>query len=445
MEQQCKIGGESLRNRNSVNEDIISELPEALLLQILSSVPTETVIATSVLSKRWRSLWKMVPNLKFDSYYHHTFSENVYRCLILHKAPFLESLRLKIKHKADTFDLGILIGAAFAHHVRKLVLNIQFYEDNYVRFPRVLCSCNNTLEFLIVKFCVLLDFPYRVCLASLKKLHLHFVLFNDDASVCNLLCGCPNLEDLVIYRGCYVDVETFTIVVPSLQRLTIYEDKEEERDGGFVINAPSLKYLSINTLYGLGFCLIENAPELVEAEIHDVSNITNEKILESLTSVKSISLHLSPLEIKYPTGIIFCQLLSLELCTGKIEWWNLLTRMLDSSPKLQNLKLSEPCFGSNKDCPVGWKWSQPKCVPECLLYHLESFVWTRYEWQRDDENEVATYILKNARRLKKASFSTKPIEAEEIEKLETRRVMLNELASVVRASSNSCHLVFKSE
>jgi len=44
-------------------------------------------------------------------------------------------------------------------------------------------------------------------------------------------------------------------------------------------------------------------------------------------------------QIKFPTGSIFYQLVSLELYTNKAEWWNLLVLMLDSSPKLQVLKL----------------------------------------------------------------------------------------------------------
>ncbi|KAF3582166.1 hypothetical protein Bca4012_033299 [Brassica carinata] len=65
-----------------MNEDRISELPEALLLHILSYVPTKDVIATSVLSKRWRSLWKMVPKLEFEFDMEHVSSEAVYRSLI---------------------------------------------------------------------------------------------------------------------------------------------------------------------------------------------------------------------------------------------------------------------------------------------------------------------------------------------------------------------------
>ncbi|KAJ4870740.1 FBD-associated F-box protein [Raphanus sativus] len=441
MKQKRKmVGGESLRNGDAINKDMISELPEALLLHILSSVPTRDAIATSVLSKRWRSLWKMVPKLDFESNIEQVSSEDVYRLLLLHKAPFLESLHLNIENTSGRLDIGILIGIALSRHVRKLELDL--YNDGHktVRFPSVLCSYNNTLEVLKLMYHVLLDFPSRVCFNALRELHLYYVVFENEASVCNLLSGCPRLRDLVVERNSNFDVETYTIAVPSLQRLTIEEDysSTDVGGGGYVINAPALKYLNITGLYFIDFCLIENAPELVEAKIKDVSHIANENILASLTSAKRLSFHL-PLEIKYPTGIIFFQLVSLELHIYKIIEWNLLSCMLDSSPKLQILKLIGPY---REECPVGWEWNQPKCVPECLLLHLETLVLTKYKWEREDEKQVATYILKNATQLKKAIFSQTYINPKELRNLEERRKMLNELASVVRAST-SCQLVFK--
>ncbi|KAG7564976.1 FBD domain [Arabidopsis suecica] len=447
MQQQCESGGECLRV--VVNEDRISELHEALLVDIMSSLPTKTVVATSVLSKRWRHVWKTVQNLKFDSKYHRTFSEDVCRFFMSHKAPFLESLQLEIRDRYDASDLGILVGIAFARHVRNLVLVHDFYndydEESYlVRFPSVLCSIddNITLETLKLENSILLDFPYRVCLKSLRKLHLSYVRFRNEESVCNLLRGCPSLEDLVVHR--YFEM-TFIIAVPSLQRLTIedYNQQEGEGNGGYVINAPSLKYLNIKGLNTFELCLIEKAPELEEAKVSDVFDIKNENILESLTSAKRLSLHFSPFEIKYPSGIIFHQLVYLELDTDKCKWWNLLSLMLEASPKLKILKLIDLDMSSDKGNQIDQKWSQPKRVPECLLFHLETFVWIGYEWPLRDEKEVATYILRNTRRLKKATFSTKPIEPVKLKELEERREMLNELASVGRAS-NSCHFVFES-
>ncbi|XP_019099940.1 PREDICTED: putative F-box/FBD/LRR-repeat protein At3g49040 isoform X1 [Camelina sativa] len=438
MEQQC--GCECLRNGDVVNEDRISELDEDLLVHIISSLPTKSAVATSVLSRRWRHVWKTVQNLKFVSIkYHRTFTEDVYKFFLLHKAPFLESLHLEIRDRYGASNVGILLVIAFARHVRNLVLD---YVGSLFCFPSVFCIDNNTLESLELKNSVILDFPSRACLKSLRKLHLYKIHVHNEDSFCNLLCGCPNLEDLVLHGG-ETYLGTVTIAVPSLQRLTI--DKENNYGGGegYVINAPALKYLNINGLFYFEYFLIEKAPKLEEAKVSDVSKIDNENIMESLTSAKRLSLQLSPFEIKFPSGSIFHQLVYLDLHTNNRKWWNLLSFMLNASPKLQILKLTDLDMSSNKGNRIGQKWNQPKCVPECLLFNLETFVWIGHEWQRKDEKEIATYILRNTRRLKKATFSTKPIEPEKLKKLEKRRRMLDELANVDRAS-NSCHFVFES-
>ncbi|CAL9248523.1 unnamed protein product [Arabidopsis halleri] len=434
-----------LRNGSGVNEDRISDLPEALLLQILSLLPVKDVVATSVLSKPWRSLWKLVPKLKFDyennQSEHETYSEIVCRLLLSNKAPVLESLHLDFKvGKCRAVDVGMWIGIAYARHVRDLVLHV-ISEKGSFKFPTSLYNCE-TLESLTLRSWVLVDVPSQVCLKSLKTLHLDSVDYKDDETFRNLLSGCQNLENLVLYRH-MPDIETFTIAVPSLQRLTIFDENDAQGYGGYVINAPSLKYLKIDGFKALEFCFIENAPELVEATIIDVSKIINEKLLESLTSVKRLSLALSPLEIKFPTGSIFYQLVSLELYTDKEEWWNLLVLMLDSSPKLQVLKLIGQWYGVKNPLAIR-NWDQPKNVPGCLLFHLETFMWRGCERLGEDEKEVAKYIIRNTNSLKRATFSRLIYEENNnsldmVENLE----MVEELESVVRAS-NSCQLVFES-
>ena len=331
MNPDSKTCGENLRNQDVLNEDRISDLPEALLMQILSSLATKNVIATSVLSKGWRSLWKKVPSIKFDSWYHktepHRFSEIVYKSLLSYNSPVLDSFYLVdmcVSEVSD--DITIWIGIAFARHVRKLVLKLlldEKYYGNLIRFPSVFCNCNNTLDTLEISKLFLLDFPSRVGLKSLKKLHLSCVNFRDDESVCNLLCGCASLEDLVVQRrGSYDGVITFTIAVPSLQRLTIVDTFRGTCRGGYVINAPSLKYLNIKGVGLLsfwlhrthrtesyGFCLIENAPELVEAKITGFTdiNLHNENIFVSLTSAKRLSFDFSPFKVQFKvlTGDFF--------------------------------------------------------------------------------------------------------------------------------------------
>ncbi|CAO2042340.1 unnamed protein product [Urochloa humidicola] len=54
------------RDGGSSGEDRLSALPDDLLHAILSSVKARQVVQTSVLSRRWRSLWRSVPCLDVD-------------------------------------------------------------------------------------------------------------------------------------------------------------------------------------------------------------------------------------------------------------------------------------------------------------------------------------------------------------------------------------------
>ncbi|KFK34520.1 hypothetical protein AALP_AA5G156600 [Arabis alpina] len=442
----------TLRNPSLVSEDRISGLPEPLILQILSSLPTKDVVATSVLSKRWGSFWKVVPNLEFESYGNmRRFAENVCKCLLSHKAPVLESLHLKLGNRCEDVYVGIWVAIAFNRHVREFLLDLNFYEGEPLRFPNCL-FCYDELETLKLKNKVLLDVPSLVPMKSLKTLHLHSVVYKDNASVRNLFSSCPNLEHLVVRRGCfYNNVVEFVIFAPSLKTLLLHVPSSGKENMSYVINAPSLEYLNLDELEGYELCLSENAFEsLVEANIRNVTCLANEMAMGSLKSVKRLSLDLTSLQIAFPIGVVFDHLVYLEMYSHKMEWWNLLALMLDSSPKLRALKLigdslshKQPWDYNKKNKDQG-KWNEPEHVPECLLFNLETLVWVRHDWVREEEKEVAIYILENAKQLKKATFTAYPIEAKMHYKLARRREMLSELDGVVRASS-SCELVFPVE
>lgn len=84
----------------------------------------------------------------------------------------------------------------------------------------------------------------------------------------------------------------------------------------------------------------------------------------------------------------------------------------------------EPGF-SSKETPDCWK--RPSCVPKCLLYSLEAFKWKGYKGRRGDR-EMATYLVANATRLKKAVFSPESNDVGE------RYRMIQDLASVATPS-----------
>jgi hypothetical protein len=49
---------------SGAGEDFISALPDAILQVVLSLLPSDETMRTSVLSRRWRDLWKSTPALR---------------------------------------------------------------------------------------------------------------------------------------------------------------------------------------------------------------------------------------------------------------------------------------------------------------------------------------------------------------------------------------------
>ncbi|KAJ4875379.1 putative FBD-associated F-box protein [Raphanus sativus] len=207
-----------------------------------------------------------------------------------------------------------------------------------------------------------------VSLSSLKTLHLLSVKYENKESQRSLLRGCPVLEELVVDKSDSLRVESFAVKVPSLERLSVLYQFDDDLDGldehsehefyndRVTINAPSLKYLNYVDIVDYGHsCVSWDMPELEEAHVKLVCK-RPEKLMRSLTAVKRLSLCLFNHSM-VQHRVALCQLVHLELCGCSPKWWDLLTWILKSSPKLQVLKLnkcSEECYCSVK--PIGRPW-----------------------------------------------------------------------------------------
>lgn len=245
--------------------------------------------------------------------------------------------------------------------------------------------------------------------------------YSDEKSLETILSSCSSLKDLVVECCPNDNVFIFTINVLSLQSLSLNRSAKYYRKNclGFVINAPSLKYLNIRDYRG-SFCLAEDMPELVEANV-EVGYDKLDELMGSLTSVKRLSICSTKLNAPCPTT--FQQLVHLEICTCKPEWWNLLVCLLTATPKLRVLKLKR----THKDCSKGGCWNKPDSVPDCLLTSLEYFEWRRYKGTKD-QSDLVTYILRNSCHLKMVKVLTETDDPEE--QLE----MIKKLAFSPRAS-----------
>ncbi|XP_019095644.1 PREDICTED: FBD-associated F-box protein At5g56370-like [Camelina sativa] len=344
--------------------DRISLLPDECLLQILSSLTTKKVLQTSLLSKRWRNLWKLVNKLEYiycdANVDHGSFMRFVDRSLLLNKAPVLERLCFMFFGHRHDFDIGFWVRIAVERGLSDFEYFPPLFNSEAKSLPQSLFTCGSLVVLKLTNVS-LKDVKFPVSFPVLKKLHLSWVIFLDNESTKKFLSSCQILEVLVLERHSKDNVEGFSITVPSLQKL-VYSNTASTK-GLFALNAPSLKTLKIIDLdYE---CIIEKFPEIVVANVEVIYSNTD-NILGSLTSLKHLSLCLPSKKSRFPTGKIFHQLVSLEFrCTCDSKW-DLLISLFKHSPKLRSLKLNERhCCEAIKEAK--YHWGEPISVHVRLL------------------------------------------------------------------------------
>ncbi|KAF8108876.1 hypothetical protein N665_0104s0187 [Sinapis alba] len=394
----------------------INELCDDLLVKILLLIPTKEIVATSLLSRRWRSVWKLVPKLDFHDYsyrYDATSaapsapSEFITKFLERNITPVLATVHLNLcrrDYAPESFENWVNL--AVARNVLDLKLLYCLHCPDPIRFPTSLYT-HETLVVLGLQGMIIEDVPSKTCFLSLKTLSLRDMSFSSDQTVDKFLSCFPILETLVVRRWLADNVKTYSICVPSLQSLDIeylvggYQDPRY--DHGYVINAPCLNYLHIVDHFS-GFCSLVNIPEKLEAEIQ-LRFCDSEKLLGSLTSAKQLSFCLKP-QMDSCLKDDFDQLLSLELCVMcSLDWLNII---LKHSPKLRVLRLSKTRHSCQNSRNVRTNWERPTCIPECLMSSLETVEWIAYKGTEEEEN-VVKYLLENGnlcfkKRWHKASY-----------------------------------------
>ncbi|ESQ42793.1 hypothetical protein EUTSA_v10015729mg [Eutrema salsugineum] len=385
--------------------DRISFLPDDVLLQILSLLPTKDVLTTSPLSKRWRNLWKLVHKLEYmycvkNNDDHGRFVRFVDRSLLLSTAPVLESLHFKIRRQCSDVDIGFWVRIAVERGLRDLNFDYNTHSEP-IKLPQSLFTCGTLVTLKLTEVSLVDVKLTEVCFQFLKTLHLRYVIYLDDETPRKLLSSCQILEVLVVNRKTNDNVTTFCIMLPSLQKL-IYDARCDTHDGVYDFIAGTE-------------CMVEKMPQLVAANVAACYTNTD-NILTSLTSVKRLSLCLP--KSSFPTGEIFHQLVDLEFCTYGTQWF-LLISILKHSPKLRALKLNERHNSFFREKMQ--HWDEPSCFSETLMFGLETLEWRNYRgWEM--EKKLATFILKHSCRLKTAIISPRATT------LEHKHQMLTELA-----------------
>ncbi|CAN7095030.1 unnamed protein product, partial [Brassica rapa subsp. narinosa] len=277
-----------------VKMDRISGLSDELLVKILLFVPTKVAVSTSILSKRWEYLWMWLPRLEYG---HKDCSEPeskrlqcfLDRNLPLHRAPAIESFRLELDNSVfKPENIKMCVVNAVYHSVRELEIVYESYSAKPNILPSNLYTC---ISLVILKLDgeILLDVPRMVSLPSLKTMKLQKVRYFNEETLQQLLSSCPVLEDLVVDLDEEDTTRKLTVVVPSLQSLSLVIPWSNDIYG-FVMDTPALKYFKlVDDNQKSHYCLIEHMPNLIEAHL-DIAFPDIKSLIGSITSVKRLSI-----------------------------------------------------------------------------------------------------------------------------------------------------------
>ncbi|KAL0438054.1 UNVERIFIED_CONTAM: F-box/LRR-repeat protein [Sesamum latifolium] len=181
-------------------EDRISKLPNAILQHILSSVDLKQAVQTSILSKRWKSLWTSLPNLDFNfrhlavqsgvdlarSDQNRSFMPRFMHFVIQFlsqrdHSSNVAKFKLSSSHMAGTDSAFIekCLDYAIKHGVQHLDIDAYCYSPP-VKFPDGLFASKTLRELRLRQYIDSIVVPKSFVLPNRKTLYLETFSFNDD-------------------------------------------------------------------------------------------------------------------------------------------------------------------------------------------------------------------------------------------------------------------------
>jgi hypothetical protein len=292
-------------------KDMISELPEGVLLYILSFLRTKDAARTSVLSTKWRYLWSHLSVIDFElccNPYLSKAEQKSANCVIdqveklLRKFNRVERLNIEIQGAVvDTRKVYLFLSSALMHKVLDLKLSLRYINDKIV-LPNSF-SAYRALTKLHLEFGIPVLIPDGMRFLSLKTLYLSRLIFANENSAQQLLSGCPVLQELSLYKCYWTKIKQISVAISTLRKLTI--DLQSfgggYDDSSFTVKIDAVNLLSLSYTINEDIkCVLVNPTSIVDANI-DLRYFYSQiqqlhasqcaiELLSRLVSVKSLTL-----------------------------------------------------------------------------------------------------------------------------------------------------------
>ncbi|XP_028802083.1 F-box/FBD/LRR-repeat protein At4g26340-like [Neltuma alba] len=272
--------------------DRLSNLSDDLLRHILSFLPTKDAIATSLLSKRWMSLWIGLPILHFDDSSFRS-SESFFQfveCALKFFPNFnhiqifrLKGSGIKFGTRPDKIISWVKEVINKLNELQVDELELCFTSWSSIRLASSIFN-SSTLKVLRLKD-VKVDTLSSVNLPSLKVLHLESVMFLEFRCLVMLLAGCPLLEELKLSSFALYYYNQKTIGIYSLEHYLVSSNNPSS---SFLV---TLKKFCVDQFKGLG-CeyevvrfIMEHAKALRAISVTCRASVNSSMMLKKLYSL----------------------------------------------------------------------------------------------------------------------------------------------------------------
>ncbi|XP_059436993.1 F-box/FBD/LRR-repeat protein At5g56420-like [Corylus avellana] len=428
-QKKQKLNEEEDIDGNSKN---IGNLPEELLRHILSFLPIEDAVRTSLLCKRWEHLWTSTPNLDFELYEpakRTLFMNFVERVLCLRDFSDIKLFCLCCDVLRDASRINTWICTAVKHNVQVLYIELDNFEGVF-SLPSCLFTCK-TVTRLHLNLTHILKLSPTICFSNLKVLTIENVTFSNEYLTQQFFSSLPVLEELQLHECKWVGLKVVSISAPKLHSLTIDESKMFRLSHGdacqVMVFGDSLQQIYYSGFLLRDYCLSKSF-SLEEAEIHIFRHKTSKKIayrmhklLIGISNAKFLTLICDIVEyLKCSAELllhmpIFNNLISLTWDWNQADLDSVaILKILQKSPCLKILTFISGITLSSDHEKDDWILEP---MPPCFLSHLKRIEVGSYDGD-EEELYALKILLKNAAVLDEIIITCSEHFAGNLEKLE---------------------------
>ncbi|XP_071702104.1 F-box/LRR-repeat protein At3g26922-like [Rutidosis leptorrhynchoides] len=224
--------------------DRLSSLSDDLIIKILSFNDTKQAVTTSILSSRWRNIWKSIPHLDLSS--DDITSLNIFSLSVPHVLSSrndeidLSSVKLGVRGGFSLPFVKTVLSYAYSHNVQKMT--IIWSCENKIKIPLSLFISQSLKDLTLIGSSrhnrPLCKIKSSWDLPALTTLHVEHVKFNykNHDEYGGLFSQCPNLKNLTLYN-CTINrhFSNAKMVAHHLKNLTVVDCR-----GPLLIHTPEL-------------------------------------------------------------------------------------------------------------------------------------------------------------------------------------------------------------